>query len=68
MSSLDGTLRVRPVQLGDQECIRILLSGLKLPLEGLENAKMWVLQTSTETSAQQDWKYMDIKGFCVLLQ
>lgn len=43
MSSLDGTLRVRPVQLGDQECIRILLSGFKLPLEGLENAKMWVL-------------------------
>ena len=36
--------RIRPAQFGDQEDIRSLLSGFMLPLDGLENTKMWVLQ------------------------
>jgi N-acetylglutamate synthase-like GNAT family acetyltransferase len=44
VKKLENALGIRPAQLGDQEDIRNLLSEFMLPLEGLENTKMWVLQ------------------------
>ncbi|HUW49249.1 MAG TPA: arsenic resistance N-acetyltransferase ArsN2 [Patescibacteria group bacterium] len=38
------TFKIRQATLEDKECISSLLSGFKLPLDGLENSKMWVLQ------------------------
>jgi hypothetical protein len=44
MPKSDSSLKIRPAQLEDQECVSSLLSGFKLPLDGLEITKMWILQ------------------------
>lgn len=44
MKNLENIPRIRSAQLGDQEDIASLLSGFMLPLEGLENTRIWVLQ------------------------
>ena len=44
MKKSENVLRIKHAQLGDQEDISGLLSEFMLPLEGLENTKMWVLQ------------------------
>ena len=46
MNKPKPTLIIKPAQLEDQKSIRALLSGFKLPLEGLEETKLWVLQSS----------------------
>jgi amino-acid N-acetyltransferase len=46
MNKPKPTFIIRPAQLEDQKSIRALLSGFKLPLEGLEETKLWVLQSS----------------------
>jgi amino-acid N-acetyltransferase len=42
----EPTFRIRPAQLDDQKIIRNLLSAFKLPLDGLEETKLWVLELS----------------------
>ncbi len=44
--NLKKAFKIRQARLEDKECISLLLSGFKLPLDGLENSKMWVLQES----------------------
>jgi N-acetylglutamate synthase-like GNAT family acetyltransferase len=46
MKKPESTFKIRPAQLHDQKIIRILLFAFKLPLDGLEEAKLWVLQSS----------------------
>jgi hypothetical protein len=46
MKKADSTFKIVPAQLHDQKIIRILLSVFKLPLDGLEETKLWVLQSS----------------------
>jgi len=40
----ERAFKIRSAQPEDEESIRSLLSEFKLPLEGLENTKMWVLE------------------------
>ena len=42
--NLKKAFKIRQAKLEDKECISLLLSGFELPLDGLENSKMWVLQ------------------------
>jgi N-acetylglutamate synthase-like GNAT family acetyltransferase len=35
--------KIRPARPEDRECIGLLLSGFKLPLDGLESSSLWVL-------------------------
>jgi amino-acid N-acetyltransferase len=44
MNKPENTPKIRPAQVEDQKQISSLLSEFKLPLDGLENTKMWVLQ------------------------
>ena len=44
MNKPEPTYKIRPAQLNDQKTIRTLLLGFKLPLDGLEETKLWVLQ------------------------
>jgi amino-acid N-acetyltransferase len=46
MKKTDNAFKIRPAQLEDQECVRMLLSVFKLPLDGLEDTKLWVLELS----------------------
>jgi amino-acid N-acetyltransferase len=46
MSKPENTSKIRPAQLEDLECIRTILSRFKLPLDGLEETKLWVLEES----------------------
>jgi N-acetylglutamate synthase-like GNAT family acetyltransferase len=46
MSKPEPTFKIRPAQLHDQKNLRTLLSGFKLPLDGVEETKLWVLQSS----------------------
>jgi amino-acid N-acetyltransferase len=46
MSKPENAPQIRPAQLEDQKRIRMLLSGFKLPLDGLEETKLWVLEGS----------------------
>jgi amino-acid N-acetyltransferase len=46
MNKPESTFKIRTAQLHDQKIIRTLLSGFKLPLDGLEETKLWVLQSS----------------------
>jgi amino-acid N-acetyltransferase len=46
MNKPDLTFKIRPAQLEDQKIIHNLLSGFKLPLDGLDETKLWVLQSS----------------------
>ena len=39
--------KIRPAQSKDQKIIRFILLGHKLPLDGLEDTKLWVLQLSS---------------------
>jgi len=41
--NLKKALEIRQAQLEDKDCISLLLSSFELPLDGLENSKMWVL-------------------------
>jgi amino-acid N-acetyltransferase len=45
MDKPEPTFKIRAAQPKDQEIIRTLLSGYKLPLNGLEKTKMWILQS-----------------------
>lgn len=40
--------RIRPAQLKDKNIINSLLLAFKLPLDGLEATKLWVLQSGTD--------------------
>jgi hypothetical protein len=42
----ENNFKIRPAQPADQKTIRNLLLGYKLPLDGLEGTKLWVLQMS----------------------
>lgn len=44
--NLKIAFKIRQAQLEDRECISLLLSSFKLPLDGLEDSRMWVLQES----------------------
>jgi amino-acid N-acetyltransferase len=44
MNKPEQTFKIRPARQGDQKTIRSLLSGYKLPLDGLEGTKLWVLE------------------------
>lgn len=44
--NLKKAFKIRQARLEDKECITLLLSGFKLPLDGLEGSRMWVLQES----------------------
>jgi amino-acid N-acetyltransferase len=46
MNKSEPTFKIRPAQLDDQKIIRSLLSGFKLPLDGLDETKLWVLELS----------------------
>ncbi|MGD0643966.1 MAG: arsenic resistance N-acetyltransferase ArsN2 [Candidatus Bathyarchaeia archaeon] len=46
MNKPEPTFKIRSAQLHDQKIIRTLLSVFKLPLDGLEETKLWVLQSS----------------------
>jgi len=41
----EPAFKIRPAQLRDQEIIHALLSTFKLPLDGLEETELWVLQS-----------------------
>jgi amino-acid N-acetyltransferase len=43
MTTLDS--RIRPAQLKDKDVVHSLLLGFKLPLDGLEETKLWALQS-----------------------
>ncbi len=45
MNPPQSNLKIRPAILGDQKFIHTLLSSFKLPLDGLEGTKLWVLQS-----------------------
>lgn len=44
MNKPEHTPRIRSAQFKDQKIIQMLLSEFKLPLDGLENTKLWVLE------------------------
>ena len=46
MNQLESAFKIRPAQVEDQKIIRSLLSAFKLPLDGLEETKLWILQSS----------------------
>jgi N-acetylglutamate synthase-like GNAT family acetyltransferase len=46
MNKPEPSFKIRLAQLHDQKIIRTLLSGFKLPLDGLEETKLWVLLSS----------------------
>ncbi len=47
MNKPEPTFKIRPAKLDDQKTIRSLLLGYKLPLDGLEETKLWVLELSS---------------------
>jgi amino-acid N-acetyltransferase len=42
--NLKKAFKIRQARLEDKECISLLLLGFELPLDGLEDSRMWVLQ------------------------
>ncbi len=48
MNQPKPTFKIRPAQPHDQKTIHTLLSGFKLPLDGLDETKLWVLQLSND--------------------
>ncbi len=46
MSQPKSAFKIRPAQSGDGKIIRSLLRSFKLPLDGLNNTKLWVLQSN----------------------
>lgn len=46
MNKPESTYQIRLAQPNDQKIIHTLLLGYKLPLDGLENTKLWILQLS----------------------
>ncbi|MCW4001294.1 MAG: arsenic resistance N-acetyltransferase ArsN2 [Candidatus Bathyarchaeota archaeon] len=40
--------RIRPAQLKDKNSIHPLLLGFKLPLDGLEETKLWIFQSNAD--------------------
>jgi amino-acid N-acetyltransferase len=46
MNKPEPTFKIRPVRADDLKTIRSLLLGFKLPLDGLEGTKLWVLELS----------------------
>ena len=46
MTKSETALKIRPAQLRDQKIVHTLLSEFKLPRDGLEETKLWVLQSS----------------------
>ena len=45
MNKPESTFKIRLAQLKDQKIIHSLLSGFKLPLDGLEETKLWLLES-----------------------
>jgi N-acetylglutamate synthase-like GNAT family acetyltransferase len=45
MSQPKPSFKTRQAEYGDEEAIRFLLSGFKLPLDGLENTQLWILNS-----------------------
>ncbi len=46
MSKPESNCRIRPAQAHDQKNIHALLSDFGLPLDGLKETKLWVLQST----------------------
>ena len=44
MNMSELTFKIRPATVDDQKTVRSLLLGYKLPLDGLEGTKLWVLE------------------------
>ena len=42
--NLKKAFKIKQALLEDKECISLLLSGFELPLDGLEDSRVWVLQ------------------------
>ncbi len=49
MTKPNAVLKIRQARLEDMESIRRLLSIYKLPLDGLENTLMWIIQKDSES-------------------
>jgi amino-acid N-acetyltransferase len=47
MNQPESAFKIRPAILDDQKTIHSLLLGYKLPLDGLEETELWVLQLSS---------------------
>jgi N-acetylglutamate synthase-like GNAT family acetyltransferase len=47
MNKPEPAFKIRPAQSKDQKIVHALLLGYKLPLDGLEDTELWVLQLSS---------------------
>jgi amino-acid N-acetyltransferase len=48
MNKSESTFQIRLAQVNDQKIIHTLLLGYKLPLDGLENTKLWIIQLGND--------------------